>query len=186
MLGRKVPSVEDVGAASDRKVGIFYWTWREHAVGLRPVNVSKVLEQYPAAEYNKNHSAWGKTPFQPHWGEPRYGFYRNSDPYVIRHHAELLSNAGVDFLLFDCTNGALLWRDAYEPLLEGFYQARMDGIKTPQIAFMLNFCACPTTEAMLRAMYQDIYKPGRYSDLWFRIDGKPMVMAYKESLPEKE
>ena len=183
MLGRKIPSVEDVGAKRpERRVGIFYWTWREHAVGLHPVNVSKLLDEFPAAEYNRKHPGWTDKSIQPHWGEPRFGFYRNSDPYVIRHHAAMLSDAGVDFLLFDCTNGALLWRDAYEPLLEGFRAAREDGIDVPKIAFMLNFCPCETTEFMLRALYQDLYKPGRYSDLWFLLDGKPMVMAYKESL----
>lgn len=186
MLGRKVRSVEDVGAfRPERKVGLFYWTWREHHAGLKPVNVSKLLEQYPAAEYNRDHPGWCGRDIQPHWNEPRFGFYRNSDPYVIRHHAAMLADAGVDFLLFDCTNGALLWRDAYEPLLEGFRAAREDGINAPKIAFMLNFCPCETTEFMIRALYQDLYKPGRYSDLWFMLDGKPMMMAYQESLPEK-
>ena len=186
MLGRKVFSVEDVGAFKpDKKVGIFYWTWREHAVGLTPVNVSKLLEEFPAAEYNREHPGWQGKSIQPHWNEPRFGFYRNSDPYIIRHHAAMLSDAGVDFLLFDCTNGALLWRDAYEPLLKGFREAREDGINVPKIAFMLNFCPCATSEYMIRALYQDLYKPGRYSDLWFMLDGKPMIMAYKESLPEK-
>lgn len=185
MLGRKVPSVEDVGAKrADKKVGLFYWTWREHAVGLTPINVSKLLSEYPSAEYNRDHPGWQGRSIQPHWGEPRFGFYRNSDPYVIRHHAVMLANAGVDFLLFDCTNGALLWRDAYEPFLKGLYEARKDGINVPKIAFMLNFWKNQTTEYMLRALYQDLYKPGRYSDLWFMLDGKPMVMAIKESLPE--
>ena len=184
MLGRKVASVEDVGAFKpERRVGIFYWTWREHAVGLKPVNVSKLLEKFPGAEYNRDHPGWGGAAIQPHWGEPRYGFYRNSDPYVIRHHAALLADAGVDFLLFDCTNGALLWRDAYEPLLKGLREAREDGINVPKIAFMLNFGPCETSEFMIRAIYQDLYKPGRYRDLWFMLDGKPMIMAYKESLP---
>ena len=187
MLGRKVCSVEDVGAyRPEKKVGLFYWTWREHhALSLKPVNVSKLLEQYPAAEYNRDHPGWCGRDIQPHWGEPRFGFYRNSDPYVIRHHAAMLADAGVDFLLLDCTNGALLWRDAYEPLLAGFRAAREDGINAPKIAFMLNFAPCGTSEFMIRALYQDLYKPGRYSDLWFLLDGKPMIMAYKESLPEK-
>ncbi len=186
MLGRKVVSVEDVGAFKpDKKVGIFYWTWREHAVGLTPVNVSKLLDEYPAAEYNRDHPGWCGKNIQPHWGEPRYGFYRNSDPYVIRHHAALLADAGIDFILFDCTNGALLWRDAYEPLFKGLREAREDGINVPKFGFMLNFGPFETSEFMIRALYQDIYKPGRYSDLWFMLDGKPMIMGYKDALPEK-
>ncbi len=185
MLGRRVASVEDVrGRKKDRKVGIFYWTWRESHAHLRPVDVVDVLEKYPAAEYRKDHPAWGERPFQCHWHEPFYGFYRNSDPWVIRHHAALLAAAGVDMIMFDCTNGALLWRDAYEPLLRGLHEAREDGIRTPQVAFMMNFCPAHSTELMLRALYQNLYKPGLYSDLWFRLDGKPLVMAYPDALPE--
>lgn len=184
MLGRKVASVEDVrGVRRDRKVGIFYWTWRESHAHLRPVDVVDVLEMYPAAEYREDHPAWGERPFQCHWHEPFYGFYRNSDPYIIRHHAAMLAAAGVDMIMFDCTNGALLWRDAYEPLLKGLHEARQDGIRTPQVAFMMNFGPMESTEFMLRALYQNLYKPGLYSDLWFRLDGKPLVMAYPDALP---
>ena len=131
MLGRKVASVEDVGKKKDKQVGIFYWTWHEGHADLRPVDVVEVLDKYPAAEYRKDHPAWGERPFQPYWHEPFYGFYRDSDPYIIRHHAALLSAAGVDFLLFDCTNGALTWRSAYEPLFMGLREAKADGIKVP-------------------------------------------------------
>ncbi len=186
MLGRKVASVEDVkGYRPEKKVGIFYWTWREGHSERRPVNVSKLLEKYPAAEYDMNHPAWGEEPLQCHWNEPFFGYYKNSDPYIIRKHAVMLANAGVDFLMFDCTNGNLTWRDAYEPLLKGLHEARQEGIKTPQVAFMLNFAPMQTSDDMLRVLYQDLYRPGRYSDLWFRIDGKPLIMAYPEALPEK-
>ena len=184
MLGRKVASVEDVkGKKKEKQVGIFYWTWHEGQTHLRPVDVVDVLEKFPAAEYRRDHPAWGQRPMQCFWHEPFYGFYRDSDPYIIRHHAALLSAAGVDFLLFDCTNGAMVWRTAYEPLLQGLRQAKADGIKVPKIAFMLNFWPNETTERMLRALYQDLYKPGRYSDLWFMLDGKPMIMAHASSLP---
>lgn len=186
MLGRKVASAEDVkGKKKDKLVGIFYWTWHEGHAHLRPVDVVDVLDKFPAAEYRRDHPAWGERPMQCFWHEPFYGFYRDSDPYIIRHHAALLSAAGVDFLLFDCTNGALTWRSAYEPLLEGLRQARADGIQVPKIAFMLNFWPNETTERMLRSLYQNLYKPGLYSDLWFMLDGKPMIMAHPSSLPKE-
>ena len=183
-LGRKVYSAEDVGGKKDRKVGIFYWTWHERCTGMRPVDVSEVLSRYPAAEYNENHPAWGERPYCCIWHEPLFGFYKDSDPYVIRKHMQMLSDAGVDFLLFDTTNGAWLWRSAYEPLFAEMHKMREQGVRTPQFAFMMNFWGSPDTEKMLRGVYQDIYKPGRYSDLWFRIGGKPMVMCHPEALPE--
>ncbi len=183
MLGRHVASVEDVHAKrKDKKVGLFYWTWHEGHAHMRPVDVVDVLDKYPAAEYRADHPAWGKKPFQCFWHEPLYGFYRNSDPYIIRHHAALLAAAGVDFMCFDCTNGALLWRSAYEPLFKGLAEARRDGIKVPKIAFMLNFAPFESSTKMLRALYQNLYKPGLYSDLWFMLDGKPVVMGYPEAV----
>ncbi len=182
MLGRKVASVEDVGKKKEKQVGIFYWTWHEGHAQNRPVDVVDVLDKFPAAEYRADHPAWGKRPFQCFWHEPLYGFYRNSDPYIIRKHAVLLAAAGVDFMCFDCTNGALLWRAAYEPLFKGLREARRDGIKVPKIAFMLNFAPFETSTKMLRALYQNLYKPGLYSDLWFMLDGKPVVMGYPEAL----
>ncbi len=183
MLGRKIASVEDVKAKrKDKKVGIFYWTWHEGHAQNRPVDVVELLDQFPAAEYRADHPAWGERPFQCFWHEPLYGFYRNSDPYIIRHHAAMLAAAGVDFMCFDCTNGGLLWRNAYEPLFKGLQEARRDGIRVPKIAFILNFAPFPSTTNMLRALYQNLYKPGLYSDLWFHVDGKPLVMAYPEAV----
>ncbi len=183
MLGRKIASVEDVKAKKkEKKVGIFYWTWHEGHAHNRPMDVVDVLDRYPAAEYRYDHPAWGERPFTCFWHEPLYGFYRNSDPYIIRRHAALLAAAGVDFMCFDCTNAALLWRNAYEPLFKGLEEARRDGIKVPKIAFMLNFAPFGSSTNMLRALYQNLYKPGLYSDLWFMLDGKPVVMGYPEAV----
>lgn len=182
MLGRHLASVEDTRGKKDKKVGIFYWTWRDAHKGRRAVNVTKLLEEHPAAEFNMDHPAWGEEPLQAHWNEPLYGFYLNSDDYVIRKHAIMLSNAGVDFIVFDCTNGNFLWKDGYEPLLEGLHKAREDGINVPKVVFMLNFAPFGWSNDMLRVLYQDLYRPHRYSDLWFMLDGKPLIMAYPEAV----
>ncbi len=186
-LGRTVLSCEDVrGKQPNKQVGIFYWTWRDAQADPEPLSMVDVLRDYPGAEYNENHPVWTKNGKDTitSWNEPLYGYYLNRDAYVIRRHAILLANAGIDFVLFDCTNGSLLWKQSYMPLLEGFRQARADGIRAPKIAFMLNFGPMEDTERMLRALYQDLYRPGRYRDLWFMLDGKPMIMAYKDALPE--
>lgn len=186
-LGRKIADAEDVrGYRSDRKVGIFYWSWRDAHSALEPVNVTKIMRETPGAEYNENHPAWGENrATQAFWNEPLYGYYLNRDPYVIRRHAVLLANAGVDMIMFDCTNGSLVWKESYEPILEGFRAAHADGINAPKFAFMLNFAPFGTSEDMLRALYQDIYSAGKYRDLWYLHEGKPLIMAYPECLPEK-
>ena len=185
MLGRHLVSAEQVGERRpDKKVGIFYWTWRDAHVNLRPINLTKLLAECPEAEFDPDHPAWGTPDLQCHWNEPGMGFYRNSDPYVLRKHAVMLADADIDFVVFDCTNGSFLWKDGYEPLLSEFAKARAEGIRAPQVAFMLNFAAMEYSEHMLRALYQDLYRPGKYRDLWFMLDGKPLIMAYPDSLPE--
>lgn len=187
MLGRHVTSAEEAGERrDDKRVGIFYWTWRDAHRERRPINLTKLLAEHPEAEFDPKHPAWGEDDnLQCHWNEPRLGFYLNSDPYVLRKHAVMLADAEIDFIVFDCTNGDFLWKDGYEPLLREFAKARAEGIKAPQIAFMLNFAAMEPSERMLRALYQDIYRRGRYKDLWFMLDGKPLIMAYPDSLPKK-
>lgn len=61
-------------------------------------------------------------------------------------------------------------------------QARIDGVNVPKIAFMLPFGPAPHSLVSLRQLYQDIYKPNRYSDLWFIWKGKPCIMAYPDNL----
>ncbi|MBQ1699542.1 MAG: hypothetical protein II029_03635, partial [Bacteroidales bacterium] len=52
----------------------------------------------------------------------------------------------------------------------------------PKIAFMLNFAPLPSSREALRQLYSDIYKPGRYENLWFIWKGKPCIMGYPEAL----
>ena len=186
MLGRKIVESRDTRAKQKKKqVGLFYWTWHEEYANRRPVSVCEVLEKYPAAEYRFDHPAWGKRPIDTRWGEPLYGFYRTSDEWVLRRHAVLLAAAGVDFILLDCTNGSLLWRPAFEALFAAFQKARRDGIPAPAIGFMLPFShKVRDGYKSLVALYQYLYRDGRYSDLWFYWDGKPFVMGYPESIPE--
>ena len=47
---------------------------------------------------------------------------------------------------------------------------------------MLPFAAGEDTKTQLKSLYEDIYRPGRYQDLWFYLDGKPMLMAHRDSL----
>ena len=181
-LGRKLPNADECPAPKKRAVGLFYWTWRNQTMELEPTSLADVLARHPDAEYDINHPAW-KPAERMHWKEPFYGFYRNDDPYVLRKHAQYFANAGVDALFFDNTNGSLMWKDAYMSLLEEFHKARLDGIKTPQVAFIMNFGPMHSTLEMLRSAYQDLYKPGLYKDLWFMWEGKPLVLAYPDAIP---
>ena len=112
-----------------------------------------------------------------------FDYYINTDEYVVRKHAEMLADAGVDVIFFDCTNGTYLWQPAYETVFEVFAQAREQGVDTPQVAFMLNFGAGADTKTQLQTLYKDLYSEGKYSDLWFLWDGKPLVLLGNYGTP---
>ena len=63
-------------------------------------------------------------------------------------HAHLLSDAGIDTLIFDTTN-AETYPAIYTKLCEVFTQIRREGETTPQIAFMVNTQAGETAQKTL-------------------------------------
>lgn len=181
-LGRRLPTFDEVGEKRKGKsVGLFYWDWHYHYELSKPCNTHRIIEAHPDAKNDYDHPVWADNQAEAYfWNEPIYGYYTSTDRYVLRRQAELLADAGVDFIVFDCTNGTYTWKLGYETLLEVFHEARMDGIKTPQVAFMLNFAPFRSTHAMLRKIYTDIYRRGRYKDLWYYYDGKPLVIGFDD------
>ena len=182
-LGRTLPSNSEVGdVKNDKFVGLFFWTWHVSPYSdKKPQNNNTISLQNPGEKNNWKFKGWSKVTTN-YWNEPIYGYYNSTDKYVIRKQAELLANAGVDVIFFDATNGSLTWKPAYTVLMEVFAEARAQGVKTPKIAFMLNFGAIPETIISLKSIYQDIYKPEKNKDLWFYWDGKPLIMAYPDKL----
>lgn len=185
-LGRKVRSSADAPSKRDGKfVAMFFWTWHQgnDDTTYQVRNISQIIRRHPEALKDYNHPAWGsKKPGFFFWEEPLFGYYKTTDKWVLRKQAELLADAGVDAVFFDCTNGSLTWKESYEALLETWDKAQKDGVDVPKIAFMLNFGPMPSTRKSIHEIYNDLYKPGRYSDLWFIWKGKPCIMAYPEAL----
>lgn len=141
-LGRKLPLSDEVGSPhADRFVGIFYFLWLNEINNKSsqggPHDVARILAADPDALKKPELPLWGPIGTSHYWGEPLYGYYLSTDPWVIRRHAWLLADAGIDTLIFDATN-ALTYRDVYMKLCEVFEQVRAAGETTPQIAFMVN------------------------------------------------
>lgn len=188
-LGRTLSDYEKVGGVKkDKFVGIFYWTWHDsHSQTVIPRNVQKLLdslseEEAIKAKNNYYHPVWQNKDGYHFWNEPIFGYYSTTDKYVLRKHAEMLADAGVDVVIFDNTNGSFMWQPSYYALLETFAEARQQGVKTPQISFILNFGPEPSTRVMLENLYLDIYRAGKFQDLWFYWDGKPLLMAHQSAL----
>ena len=185
-LGRTVAGYEEVGDKDEDKfVGMFYWTWHlSQSSGKKAYNVTEIINQYPEARNDWNHRAWlntsSGTPY--FWDEPLFGYYVNSDKYVVRKHAEMLADAGVDVIIFDCTNGTFTWPEGYNVIFKVFSEAKAEGVDVPQVAFMLNFAPNDNSRTELKMLYGQIYSKGKYQDLWFYWDDKPLIMAHKNCL----
>ena len=184
-LGRKAPDYQDVGGKKkDKFVALFYWTWHQgNDAPFKVRNITEIVRQHPEAMRDYNHPAWGNNrPFFYYWEQPLFGYYKTTDEWVLRKHAEMLADAGVDVVFFDCTNGNITWKDSYEALMKTWDKAQKDGVNVPKIAFMLPFSATSCSLSSLRQLYKDVYQPGRYRNLWFMWKGKPCIMAYPDNL----
>ena len=181
-LGRTSLTHADVGdVREDKTVAIFFWTW--HNNRLPVINIHQAVEQYPEAARDKNHPVWTPKGFQGSWNESIYGYYESSDPWVIRRQGELLANAGIDAVLTDNTNGTITHRPGYTALFQTWSDAMDDGVLTPKVSFMLPFAGGENTNVQVRDLYMDFYRDGTYHKLWFYWEGKPMLMARKNSIP---
>jgi len=167
-LSRELPNHDQCGSPRpDKFIGIFYWTWHvPERTG--PYDVTQLIFQSPSAPN------WGPLYAAHHWGRPELGYYISTDPYVIRKHASMLSDAGVDVIIFDTTNSPFTWYNEYMALCSVYSQIRSKGGKTPQIAFLAPFW---NSVDVVETVYNDLYAPGLYQHLWFMWDGKPLIMA---------
>lgn len=185
-LGRKVQGQSTAGAQKkDKFVAMFYWTWHQgdDDTTYQVKNITEIVRKQPEAMKDYHHPAWGtKQPGFFFWEQPLLGYYKTTDPWVLRKHAEMLADAKVDAVFFDCTNGSITWEKSYEALMKTWTQAQKDGVNTPKIAFMLPFGAMPNSLISLRQLYRDVYKPGKYKNLWFFWKGKPCIMGYPDNL----
>jgi hypothetical protein len=176
-LARSLPLTEEVGAPRAGKfVGVFYFLWLGEAGEAGPFDITRILAQDPTAIRNPHHPLWGPELTPHHWGESIFGYYRSDDESVLRKHAQMLSDAGVDMIVFDVTN-QLTYPRSWKTLCRVFDQMKREGNHVPQIAFL-----CPFWEPrkVVRELWEDLYSQRLYEDLWFRWEGKPLILADPE------
>lgn len=181
-LGRTVSTYEEVGEKrTDKVVGCFYWIWFELWKNYEPRNITQIISAHPEAANDPDHPAWEDAAVF-WWNEPLFGYYQNLDTYVLRKHAELLADAGVDVIIFDCSNSTYVFKESYDTLFAVFEQAKAEGVNVPKVAFMSNFAENKDSRIQMRNIYKDIYRQGRYQDLWFYWEGKPLILAHSNHL----
>lgn len=178
-LDRNVAGLAEARSLQKEKwVGIFYWTWHVPRGTGGPNDNTKLIASAVDGKID-----WPENGAPHHWGEPELGYYMMTDPFVIRKHASMLVDAGVDVVFFDTTNPPYTWKDEYEALCLVYTAMRAEGNRTPSIGFICPFWD-PT--AVLDRVWADLYKPGLWSDLWFRWEGKPLILANKDFVKDPE
>lgn len=175
MLGEKVADNTMTGDVRENKyVGIFYHLFLTRQQGEVYDNSQLLEENFFDPQYGPVHT-------DHFWGKPIYDYYRNTDTYVIRRHATLLYNAGVDVIIFDTTNAGFPFAPYWSAIVDTLYQMRKEGLNTPQIAF---HCGDSTdsTYKLVNYLYENLYSQNRYRELWFMWDGKPLMLGNNAAL----
>ena len=153
---------------SGAKVGMFYFLWHESSGPLW--DHTKSYEEGGLEGLWKTMRS-GSLGFAHYWAEPYFGYYRSNDEWVVRKHGAMLAEAGIDFVFFDATNG-LLYKQCYESVLKVWSQMRKEGTKTPDVCFLMQ----DGNSRELAEIWNDLYSVGLYEDLWFKWNGKPVIM----------
>ena len=110
------------------------------------------------------------------WGKPLFDFYRSEDNWVTRKHIEMFIYAGVDYLVFDTTNGSAYTESALR-LMGLLHEYNEAGWPAPKVVFYTNTDSLNT----MMAAYTDVYEPGMYPDTWYLVDGKPLIIGSETS-----
>lgn len=184
---------ENYPASREKYVGAFYFIWHNMTTA-GPYDVQKYMGegQYDYVDVPQNNdSKYGPLGSTSHWGEPYLGYYKADDSWVLRKHAQMLVDAGVDFIAFDVTNNTF-YDTEIAHLCDVYLQMREEGNKTPQITFMVWHSGPNGTGAgtaysgynhdwAVQHLYQTYYTQSKYSDLWFRWEGKPLMLALRNT-----
>lgn len=167
-----------------KKVGIFYFLWhgshgydRTGAYTPSPVRpmAADTKSPYDITELlraNPSDPAYGPSQAFHYWGRPYLDYYVADDDWVLRKHAQMLCDAGVDAILVDVTNG-FCYERSVRNLCDLYLSMRAEGNPTPQIAFVVHASPVKTVQDLCRSVYS---RP-EYDPLWFRWDGKPLMLC---------
>ena len=178
-FGRVIAPV-DGKVNSDRYVGMFFFlTLGQHAnhTGIYDVN----LITYEGT-YNKAFSRFN-TPITPvgsahFWGEPVWGYYDSRDPWVMRKQIEMLTMAGVDFIVLDTSNN-VLYENVTAVLFDLLLEYQAAGWDVPRVVYYLGKHDLGADISVFKQVYNIFYAKDTYKSLWFTPNdpGKPMIVA---------
>lgn len=180
-LGRSLPDYTVTGLPKEnRSVAMFYFLWQGDKSSKTSKNswdLSKLIPQHPEVLEDKDNPNWGSTGIGAYyfWGEPIYGYYRGDDYWVHLRNMQLLTDAGVDFLVLDATN-AIIYEEQSEALMRAIKDLQGQGANPPRLVYYTNTASGKT----MQRIYNAFYKPTatyRFSTTWYYLDGKPLIIG---------
>ena len=160
----------------DKEVGIFYFLWLGQHGTPEIYNIDTILKEHGQDVLFHTDDRKVSPAGQFHWwGEPLYGYYNSGDEWVIRRHLEMLTSAGVDFLVFDVSN-CFTYQAIAEKVMKVITELRAEGWDAPQITYLTHSRSIQT----IKTLYNDVYAKNLYPESWYRVDGKPMMIGYTD------
>lgn len=173
-LGRTLDAV--VEGDQSKEVGLFYFLLHGSHGTDKIHDVTKILRNDANAMLSDE--AWlaagGGTYYATHWwSEPLFGYFTQSDTWVIDRDVQMLTDAGVDFLVIDCSN-AYTYTEKWLLLLSVLDKYYEQGFDVPQVTAITR----SSSGATVTTLYEEIYsKYPEYSHLWYRMNGKPLIIG---------
>jgi hypothetical protein len=178
-----LPGVDGPGPAADAqdpaaprpaRFGIFYSTWHCIAATASPVHdISLVLEGL---------QGWGDYGVFHYWDRPAAGYYCPSqNDGVLAQHAEMLRDAGIDFVFLDATNHAYVDTRSHDT--PGMILAPLDRLlavwsQVPGAPRVVPWVPVvePGASAEIYTVDAMLARLAAYPDLRFDYLGKPLVL----------
>ncbi len=169
-----------IGEKGSKDVGMFYWLWAGQPISSGVYDMSEFIKTQSGINelFNPNSTvapAWASY----YWGKPIFGYYNINDDYVMRKHIEMLTLAGVDFLILDYTNYAF-FPVAHNRLFKLLDEYQDQGWNVPKIVFYTHAHSIYT----MVEIYNQVYKQNMYPNLWYNYNGKPLIIGYKELMDD--
>lgn len=181
-VGRVLPDAIEtgiIGENGEHYVGLFYFLWMGEHGDSGVYNLEEIRLKYGENAKNAAYrdpetrkTIYGGTGVMHYFAEPLYGYYYSSDEWVMRKHIELLTEAGVDFLYLDVTNGYPYLQNATK-LMKIIHEYVEMGYNPPRVVFYTN----SNSISVMKQLDEKIYSENVYPDAWFYVDGKPCIIG---------
>lgn len=169
-LHRTLPVYGDASARmydTNVDVGMFYYLWHGTEPSMSGIHdISRIL----AADSIQ--PDWGPDRHY-HWGSrPWLGYYNGGDRHVIDRHLQMLCDAGVDFLVFDCTNGPI-YPTQINAVIDAIRSRQLRGQRFPKLVAMVH----SRQNEAITALWDHFYSNRSLTDLWYETDGRPLLLC---------